>query len=489
MRAEAARGAALAARAMAASRRLWPETLFGRLVLILVSGMLAAQFLTSSVWLNVRYQQLLEAPTRVVGERTADLLGLLARGVPLEQATAMLAHGGFDVALRQDAAAPAPPPRDARMQEAETLLGHVVHQRLPKAGRPRLVVLELFNEDGNLADWHALLGFERVTVAYDLRVPVGDGRWLAVHARLPQGWRLQSGWAVLGDLLWRVYLVRILVVVALVMLAVKWVVGPLARLARAAHSIERDVDAAPALAESGPREVRHAAQAFNRMRQRIAEHVADRTRFLAAVSHDLRSPITRMRLRLELLEGPELDEAKARLRGDLADMESLIDATLAFIQAGQRPGVTQRLDIDSLVRSACQDWQALGARLHLEGGIEGLVAGHGQSLRRALDNLVDNALRYAGHARVVLAVDAGHAEIRVLDEGPGIAPGLMAQVRQPFVRGEASRNARTGGHGLGLSIVDAIVKAHGGVFELAARDGQPGLEARIRLPLLAAAPG
>ncbi|WP_158615679.1 ATP-binding protein [Comamonas sp. BIGb0124] len=476
-------GSRLRASAERVVRRLWPRTLFGRLFLILASGMLAAQFLTSSIWLSVRYQQQLEAPTRVMGERVADLLGLLERGQTMQDVQRIMVNERFLFALH-DRPREREAVRHPRAGDVEDLLNHVLHERLPRSKAVALTGLHLRDDRGQPADWLSLLGFAGLSVDYALQIEQDSGQWLWVDARLPQGWQTQSGWAVLWDLLWRVYLVRIAIVVVLVMLAVKWVVKPLAELARAAQAVERDVAGALPLAEQGPMEVRHAAQAFNRMQQHIAVHLAERTRFLAAVSHDLRSPIARMRLRLELLDAPEIEPVKAKLRSDLSSMESLIDSTLAFIQSGQRNGPSHRIDLDSWVRSACHDWQDLGARVEVSGGTGGgQIDGYPQGLRRVLDNLIDNALRYAGNARVELARVGSQAEISVVDDGPGIDPELLAQVRLPFVRGEASRNPATGGHGLGLSIVEGIVTAHAGQIAIENRTDRSGLRVRVTFPL------
>jgi len=265
-----------------------------------------------------------------------------------------------------------------------------------------------------------------------------------------------------------------------VLLAVRWVVTPLLRMGQAAQALERDVVAAPRMDEDGPREVRQAAHALNRMQQRIAANLTERTHFLAAVSHDLRTPITRMRLRLELLDSADLDNGKQKLRGDLSCMEGLIDSTLAFIQAREHQGPLQQIDLDALARSICQDRQELGQPVDIRGHIRAPVMGQPLSLRRALDNLIDNALRYAGSASLVLDEDEDFAQVCVEDRGPGIAPAQLERMRQPFERGDASRNQNTGGHGLGLSIVDAIAQAHGGVLLLHSREPQ-GLSACMRI--------
>ena len=228
-------------------------------------------------------------------------------------------------------------------------------------------------------------------------------------------------------------------------------------------------------------EVRHAAQAFNRMQQHIAVHLAERTRFLAAVSHDLRSPIARMRLRLELLDAPEIEPVKAKLGSDLSSMESLIDSTLAFIQSGQRNGPSHRIDLDSWVRSACHDWQDLGARVEVSGGTGGgQIDGYPQGLRRVLDNLIDNALRYGNATgKITLIVGANPPSLTVEDDGPGIPPEERDRVFEAFYR---SPTVTAGGSGLGLAIVREIAHAHGAWWKLTSRPDFSGTRLSVVFP-------
>lgn len=462
-------------------RRRWlPDTLFGRLVLVLAAGMLATQFLTSSIWLSVRHTQTLETPTRVVAERFGDVLAQLGASPDWPQTLRLMSSPDFRPRLQSYGQA-GEPSLDELYASSQQLINRVLHARLPQAGLVQLTRLRLLDADGQESAGSTLFGLDPFTVDYGLQIPLDHGQWLVVDARLSPGWPGTSGWQLLIDVLLRVYLLRVVVVVLLVLLAVRWVVDPLLRMARAAQTLEQDVMGAPAMQEHGPREARQAAQAFNRMQQRIAASLRERTRFLAAVSHDLRTPITRMRLRLEMLDAASLDSARHKLRADLADMESLVDSTLAYIQAREHRGPLQRIDLDALVRSICLDLQELGRPVEVQGRIGQPIEGDSLGLRRALQNLIDNALRYGQRATVVLGEDAAWATVSVQDEGPGIAADRRERLRQPFERGEASRNAQTGGHGLGLSIVDAIVQSHGGVLELGARQPQ-GLDACIRLP-------
>lgn len=467
-------------------QRCWPDTLFARLACILVVGMLTAQFLTSSIWLSVRYAHMLAVPTRVTAERVADVWDVLQRGhLPQQEVLAMYAHANLTLTPMAQ-----PLPLHVLATEHDrkvsTLLDKVFHQRWPTASALQLVDLRLKDAQGGPAGWPAILGFSPVTVDYVMQLQQPDGQWLRIEADVSPGWQQNTGWQVLVDLLLRVYLLRIAVVVALVVLAVRWVVEPLKRLSKAANALANSPMAAEPMHENGPQEVRNAAQAFNRMQQRITANMQERTRFLAAVSHDLRSPITRMRLRLELLDGAQnLAETKAKLRSDLLSMEEMLDATLRFIQAEQNKESFQAIDMDACVYSLCHDWRDLGRPVRVSGHSHCTVSGSALGLKRMLSNLLDNALQYGAQAHVSLAFDAARAEVVVCvqDNGAGLSEAQLTQMLEPFVRGEPSRNRATGGYGLGLSIVNAIVQGHGGRLHLRNRtDGHSGLEAWVHLP-------
>ena len=272
----------------------------------------------------------------------------------------------------------------------------------------------------------------------------------------------------------------------LVIWATRRLLAPVATLAEAADKLGRDVNAPP-LPEEGPIEVARAAAAFNTMAGRIRRFVQDRTFLLTAIGHDLRTPITRLKLRSEFIED---DELRARFLADLDELEAMVSATLAFGRdsaAGNEPAV--RLDIAALLRTVLDD--AADARPALANSIgftfEGPrpVAIHARplALKRCFANLVNNALAYGGNVVVTLENLPGH-EVHVLvdDDGPGIPPSEVERVFEPFRRLEASRSRETGGTGLGLSIARNIVRGHGGEITLANRPAG-GLRALVVLPL------
>jgi signal transduction histidine kinase len=302
-------------------------------------------------------------------------------------------------------------------------------------------------------------------------VQLRDGSWARFDTELPEApqtlpWRLALTLAVL-----------LASVLALSYVAVRWVVRPLQQLTEAAQALGEDLNRPP-LPEDGPREVRQAAQAFNTMQQRLASFIDERTRLLTALSHDLKTPLTRMRLRADLMED---DEQRLRFESDLKEMEAMVTQTLDFMRGlgGNEP--RQPVDMTALLAALQADQQAMGRAVVVEGRAAAPLVGLASLLKRALGNLIDNAVLYGGRATVRVEDTPERLTLRILDEGPGIPESALERVFEPFVRLEASRNRATGGTGLGLGIARNIARAHGGDVELRNRP-EGGLEARLTLP-------
>ena len=268
----------------------------------------------------------------------------------------------------------------------------------------------------------------------------------------------------------------------LVVLALVWgahrMTRPLRRFAEAADRLGLDAGPPP-LPEHGPRELRLATRAFNRMTARIRRLVDDRTLLLAAVSHDLRTMLTRLRLRAEFIEDREQREKAST---DLDEMQGMLEATLAFARdeaADERP---VPVDLAALLRSLTADLAETGRTVSYDGPDRLALPGRPVALRRLFENLLDNALRYSGEAKAVLHWVNGRAEVRIDDRGPGIPEALRERVFDPFFRLDASRSRDTGGSGLGLAVVRAIVQRHDGTIRLEDRPGG-GLRVRVTLSL------
>jgi signal transduction histidine kinase len=252
---------------------------------------------------------------------------------------------------------------------------------------------------------------------------------------------------------------------------------PLSELAGAAARLGRNIDSPP-LPESGPTEVRDAAAAFNAMQARIRRDVQERTYMLAAITHDLQTPLTRLRLRLEKVADEELRE---RLIADLAAMQGTIREGLDLARSADLREAPQRIDFDSLLGSVCEDARDAGQDVTLQGRTGTAVLGAPNALRRCLTNVLDNAVKYGRFARVEATLEGGRAVVRIRDGGPGIPADQLAAVLDPFFRLESSRSRETGGSGLGLTIARNIVERHGGTIVLSNPPGG-GLEVALRLP-------
>ncbi|WP_349974469.1 HAMP domain-containing sensor histidine kinase [Pseudomonas sp. WHRI 8519] len=274
-----------------------------------------------------------------------------------------------------------------------------------------------------------------------------------------------------------VLLIQLAVLLFCTWLAVRLAIGPLTRLVKALDDLDPDKPGM-LLDESGPREVKYAAVAFNALQARIAAYLKERMQLLAAISHDLQTPITRMKLRVEVMdEGVEKD----KLWHDLDAMEHLVREGVAYARSmdiNTEPPC--RIDLDAFLDSVVFDYQDSGAQVERHGTTGRLLETRPHALRRVLINLLDNALKFAGKAQLEVSHEQGRILIRVLDEGPGIPQQALSEVLKPFYRVESSRNRSTGGTGLGLAIAHQLIQAMGGQLVLSNRQGG-GLCAQIEL--------
>ena len=313
------------------------------------------------------------------------------------------------------------------------------------------------------------------TIALGMSVALTDGRWLnmAAHFRLPNRSMLPMVVSV------GLMAAAIVVIVAV---TVRRLTRPLRELAAAADRLGRGTAVDP-IPETGPIEVSGTIRAFNVMQDRLTRFVRDRTRMLAAISHDLRTPITSLRIRAEFIDD---DENRERIIETLDEMNRMAEATLAFARDEATAEAPSRVDMGEYLDSLAEDYRAMGRPVTLSAPAQRVVVDcRPTGLKRALRNLIDNALRYGGRADVALTAPGGDAVITISDAGPGIPEERMADVFEPFVRLEESRSEETGGIGLGLAIARSIVHAHGGTVTLANR-AEGGLAATVRLPREAA---
>jgi signal transduction histidine kinase len=305
----------------------------------------------------------------------------------------------------------------------------------------------------------------------DVAIKVPDGDVFLFRTLAPQ-----PGPALPKQIFINLGVLTLLLAVALFFVT-RSVTRPLSELARAADAIGRGENHPP-LPETGARELRDATRAFNAMQERLHRYLDSRTRVLAAMSHDLRTPLTRLRLRAESLEEGETQD---RFVADIDEMSRMVNGALNMFKGLNDEEPNKRVIVDDLLAALQQEFAELGGGFAIEGHSDAPILAKEQQLKRCLSNLLHNAIKYGDNA-IVRIEDGNELIITIIDEGPGIPEDELERVFEPFYRVETSRNRDTGGTGLGLSIARDIVQAHGGAITLRNRTDRSGLEARISLP-------
>jgi signal transduction histidine kinase len=299
-----------------------------------------------------------------------------------------------------------------------------------------------------------------------------DGAWTVIRSTpepFPTEWQVQaSAWLLAGFLL----------VATAGYLFSRRITAPLKRFAEAAETLGRDPHA-PQMTLKGPAEVGAAAQAFNEMQARLKRYILDRTAMVGAISHDLRTPLARIRFKLEAAP-PRVREA---VLSDVEQMEQMIGGVLAFIRDEGQPRRRERLDLLSLIECVADDAAMVGGQVEIVDGKPVTVDGDPVALQRLFSNLVDNAVKYGGDARIEVRREGPVAVVAIADHGPGLSQDELVRVFQPFYRTDESRNLDKGGVGLGLPIARSTARAHGGDVELTSRPG--GTTAIVTLPVAA----
>lgn len=426
----------------------WPRSLFARLALILFVGLAAGN--AASFWLTMteRNQATMNVMVGYIEREVASSVALLDR-LPAAERPAWL-------------------PRLAR-RSYHFMLEPGVSGVAPDATLSARVAASIADGIGTSYELTANAvpgGHERLQV----HLRLSDGSPLTIDITPMPGIPL-SRWLPL------LLALQLMVLAACCWFAVRIATRPLHQLAQAADTLGPDLKA-ERLPEDGPSEVSRAARAFNGMQDRIAGYMTERLQILAAISHDLQTPITRMRLRLDMMDdAPQ----HAKLQQDLCEMETLVKEGVAYARTlhgtGEEP---RRIDPDALLDSMLADYRDAGHEVTLHGKAGAALTTRPQALRRVLGNLVDNALKFGGAAEIAVAPSQGKLVISVLDRGPGIPAESLEAVFEPFVRLETSRNRGTGGTGLGLAIARQLAQAMDATLSLHQRPGG-GLEARLAL--------
>jgi len=460
--------------------RFWPGRLRAQLVLLVLATLALAQAVTLWLAFDERALAVRAALGLEAAGRAAALAWLVADAPRAMRPRILAAASSPSARFTIDRMPVADPSADAR---ARALARRVEAALDPwPAGSVRADLHRLRDAPPPMAAMAPRMGRDmermhrrmaeiqgrRALAELRLSIPLDGGDWLNLVARFrrpaPQwAWPAVLGFALsalaLGIVLW---------------LALARITRPLAALAGAADRLGRGEQVA-ALPETGPEEARRLTAAFNRMQAHLTSMIEERTRLLAALGHDLRSPITALRVRAEMVEE---DETRSRMIATLDEMQEMVEAVLAFARGIARSEPEERIELAPFLRELAEDAQAPAPAEVPERLVVTARAG---SLRRALRNLIDNAQRYGGGAEVAARPVAGGVEITVADRGPGIPADQLDAVFEPFRRLEGSRSRETGGTGLGLAIARAVAQAHGGSLTLANRAGG-GLVATLALP-------
>lgn len=439
-------------------RKLLPNSLLGRLIVVMFGSLLLAQVLGSLILFQSWGQQNMQHQGRYLAQRIVDISQALNQLPPAQHEPLLTALRSprLRVHLSQQ------PPYDCQKQRSTVPFLRNLTQRLRQTLPDKTQCIQIETSDtGNL----------EVRVALTLE----DGRWLLIEHSHPRNAAFSWSWRLPLSLL-----VMLGMISLSSWLAVRWFTQPLSDLAQAAEQLGRDIQQPP-VPERGAIEVRQATRAFNTMQARLQRYLDDRTRILSAVSHDLKTPLTRMRLRAELIEEESLRENLCR---DLEDMQAMTLATLDFLRGLDSREAMCKVDMGALLESLQADAEDLGwsVDLHLPDTLPPCWL-RVNSIKRCLNNLIENGVKY-GKAVTVRAIVKQHELcIDIEDQGQGIPETQLESVFEPFFRLENSRSRLTGGTGLGLSIARNLARAHGGEVQLS-NVPQGGLLARVTLPIL-----
>lgn len=470
-----------------------PRSLFGRLLLAVSSILVAALLASLGLHMHERGELLMQASGMRAAQRVGDIVKLLDTMPPAERENIarVLSAPPLSVTLRGPAVLAASDEEEAVGRSL--LFGAMLRRQLGEQRVVRVRVSEastqppmgkgewMSEQRGGSMGMHRGLGEGRPPygqgymrqpgMAFTAQVQLDDGAWVTIENRQPTqlaNWPYRLVWSIV---------ILLTAAVAAALLAVRWATQPLAALANAADELGRNVNRPP-LPETGPEEVARAARAFNTMQSRLIEYVRSRTHTLAAMSHDLKTPITRLRLRSEMLDDPKLRE---RYSHDLQELEAMVTSTLDFLRGIDNEEPAKPIDVMAMLESLQADLVEAGSQITLEGRTDQPYPAQRSALRRCLTNLLENAIKYGSRAHVVIQDSPTELVVCIRDAGPGIETRHLERVFEPFYRIESSRSRETGGTGLGLAIARQIARAHGGDVRLFNRT-EGGLEAKLSLP-------
>ncbi|HZW22655.1 ATP-binding protein [Noviherbaspirillum sp.] len=440
------------------------QSMTSRVVLVLLAGVIASALITLGLAFNERQRMIGQFRDYHAVERLAQFILSLDTVAPDMRTPFLSAARG--VGMRAEPAA-----ADDQASGQQSELAGMLERRLPDGYRIASAVADPADCDFSHRPPRRRQG-ELRPMCEAMLVTLPDNARLRLTVLPPRPPPITPR----GD--FTLYAVLFLLSIGvLAAIVARMTLRPLKQLARAATELGNNIERPP-LPERGATEIRQAAAAFNAMQTRIRGHIRQRAQILAAITHDLQTPLTRLRLRLEKVEDAELRE---KLIGDLTAMQGMVREGLDLARSMDAAGPMQLLDLDSLVDSVCADAVDAGEDVTLEGRSGASLMARPIALRRCLTNLIDNACKYGSFAKISISREGSNVLIAVTDGGPGIPEAEMQNVFEPFYRLEASRSRETGGTGLGLTIARNIAEQHGGSIALRNLPVR-GLEVRLTLP-------
>lgn len=445
------------------------DSIAGRTMIVLLIGLTLSHIASTALFSTDRHDAVIAASERLCADRIALLAYHLDGATSDDRArlVAMQESPILKVALATE------PSVGANHHDEHELsaVGDAFRSYFGVVGDPRLHVIHRLASNQPYTFWENVReGFPK-DQAMEVSFRLSDGSWANFDIAMARAATLYSPHLVTSTL------IMMLAIVVLGFWATGWVARPLAAFAKAADRLGRDVTAPP-LAKAGAREVRNAVAAFNAMQERIRRFVEDRTRMIAAISHDLRSPITRLRLRTEML--PE-SEPRVRMLADLDEMEAMVASTLDFSRIDSSDEQTEAIDLAAMLETVCDNASDIGLPATYIWERRIICSCRPMSLKRALTNLIENGARYGAHATVSAITQDYSLQVVIQDEGPGIPETEMEKIFSPFYRLENSRNRKTGGIGLGMTVARTIIHGHGGNIWLENRS-EGGLRVIVTLP-------
>ncbi len=494
--------------------KIWPQSLAGQLIAVLLLALIVAQIVSLSILQDDRRLAFIFVAQQDVMSRTVSVVRLLNKSEPALHQT--IVSSASSRRLRFKLAEKGA----ANSENGKGGFNGIFQKRLAwelsdEAGEVRVAVFDdddddeddddkenadnndghnpfwVPNDERRFSEWRTGRHSENMfgsrfrgqhhrnprvgmTISIATKNGAGSTAWLNVYSLLPQ-----TSPAVAIPSMFAMGIMAVFLVI-IVIFMVRRVARPLAQLTSSAERFGRGEDIG-ALVESGPEDIRKASRAFNKMHERLTRFVQDRTRMLAAITHDLRTPITSLRIRAEMIEDGETRE---KILETLAEMQNLTEAALDFARQEASNEATRSVDLVALVDSLCQDLADVGQTVEfINGDVERFAyACHPLALKRAFRNVIENAVRYGDKADVEVVLIDQEICIRVTDQGPGIAEADFERVFEPFVRLEESRSRATGGIGLGLAIARTIIRSHGGDIRVS-RSVKGGAVFSLCLPL------